>query len=73
MLDKIKFYVIGCLASSMIGAIIVGLNVLFRNIYQIIKGKEFIFHMTSSLIIFGLVFIIAFVTYLKRSPSNLTN
>ncbi|ENQ3106740.1 hypothetical protein SAMN04488168_11957 [Bacillus sp. 491mf] len=71
MLHKIKFYVIGCLASVIIGAIMTGFNILFGTIYRIIKGKELHVNMTSALIIFSIVSIIGFVSILKKGPSIL--
>lgn len=71
MLEKTKFYLIICISSLSLGAIIVGLNVLFGNIYRIIKGKELVFNTTSSLIIFVIVFMICFGTLLKKGPSIL--
>ncbi|MBE7105271.1 hypothetical protein FT637_20210 [Bacillus cereus] len=73
MFQKLKFYLISLVISSMLGGIIIGANFLVHNIYYLVVGKEFHFNMWSSIIIFSIVFISGFSYMLKKDPDILVN
>ncbi|MED1412579.1 MULTISPECIES: hypothetical protein [Bacillus] len=73
MFQKLKFYLMSLLISSMLGGIIIGANFLVHNIYYLVVGKEFYFNMWSSTITFSIVFISSFAYALKKGPDILVN
>ncbi|PFD40192.1 hypothetical protein CN285_14675 [Bacillus cereus] len=73
MFQKLKFYLISLVISSMLGGIIIGTNFLVHNIYYLVVGKEFHFNMWSSIIIFSIVFISGFAYMLKKGSDILIN
>ena len=57
MFQKLKFYLMSILISAFLGGIIIGANFLVHNIYNLVSGKEYLFNMWSSIILFSFVFI----------------
>lgn len=73
MFQKLKFYLMSILISSILGGMIIGANFLNYNIYNLIASKEYHFNMWSSIIIFSVVFISGFSYMLKKGPDILVN
>ena len=73
MFQKLKFYLMSILISSMLGGIIIGANFLVHNIYNLVAGKEYHFNMWASIIIFRVVFISGFSYMLKKGPDIFVN
>ncbi|AWC33233.1 hypothetical protein ACRS6Y_18700 [Bacillus cytotoxicus] len=73
MFQKLKFYLMSILISSILGGMIIGANFLVHNIYNLIASKEYHFNMWSSIIIFNVVFILSFSYMLKKGTDILVN
>ncbi|MBE7106506.1 hypothetical protein FT637_26875 [Bacillus cereus] len=73
MFQKLKFYLISLVISSILGGTIIGANFLTQNIYYLVVGGEFHFNMWSSIIIFSIVFVSGFAYMLKEGPDILVN
>ncbi|WP_459503857.1 hypothetical protein [Bacillus sp. C1] len=73
MFEKFKFYLIVFATSTILGAIIIGVNILFHNMYRLFVGKEFHFNMWPTIIIFCVVFITSFAYMLKGGPEKVIN
>ncbi|MED4727200.1 hypothetical protein P9597_03410 [Aneurinibacillus migulanus] len=69
MLEKIKFYLSVCLASSILGAFIVGVNIILKYGIHLVTGRAFHFHITSVSIIFSIVFISSFGYAVNKGPA----
>ncbi|AWC29246.1 MULTISPECIES: hypothetical protein [Bacillus cereus group] len=73
MFQKLKFYLMSILISSILGGMIIGANFLVHNIYNLIASKEYHVNMWSSIIIFNVVFILSFSYMLKKGTDILVN